>query len=201
MNGALLLGAALLLAACVRLPTPGQPITYHVLTDPGPVPASPAAHPSTLLVREMEAPALYQVTNPVFSRSAGTRAYYQYARFSEPPAKRLTWLIRQRLEAARVFRTVAPLGGSVRGDYQLNTRLIDFYHDAANVPGEALVLLEAELVRRSDARLIERRIFVARAPLDQADAQGATDALGRAANTAIDELTLWLARLMANESR
>jgi ABC-type uncharacterized transport system auxiliary subunit len=190
---------AVLLAGCLRLPGPGQAVTYHVLTDPGPVVRVPRPHPGTLLVREMDAPALYQIPSPVYSREAGMRMYYQYARWSEPPAKRLTWLLRQRLEAAGVFAAVAPLGGGVRGDYQLNTRLVDFYHDIAT--GVVLLVLEAEILRRSDARLLERRMFVAQQSVTSPDAASATEAMGRAANRAIDELTLWLARVVSAEGR
>lgn len=196
-----LLLLALLLGACLRLPGPGPAVTYHVLTDPGPVVKSPRTHAGTLLVREMDAAALYQVPRPVYSREAGTRMHYQYARWSEPPAKRLTWLLRQRLEAAGVFEAVSPLGGGVRGDYQLNTRLVDFYHDSAVPPGVVLLVLEAELIRRHDARLLERRMFVAQQPVTSPDAAGATEAMGRAANRVIDELTLWLARVVSAEGR
>ncbi len=196
-----LLLPAILLAGCLRLPGPGQAVTYHVLTDPGPVVKSPRPHAATLLVREMDAPALYQVPNPVFSREPGTRMHYQLARWSEPPAKRLTWLIRQRLEASGAFAVVSPLGGGVRGDYQLNTRLVDFYHDTASPPGVVLMVLEAEVLRRTDARLLERRIFVAQQPVSSHDVAGATEAMGRAANQVIDELTLWLARVVSAEGR
>lgn len=197
----LILVVLVLLGGCLRMPGPGQAVTYHVLTDPGPVVRSPGTHAGTLLVREMDAPALYQVPSPVYSREAGTRTHYQYARWSEPPAKRLTWLLRQRLEAAGVFETVSPLGGGVRGDYQLNTRLVDFYHDTASPPGDVLMLLEAEVLRRTDARLLERRMFVAQQPVASHDAAGATEAMGRAANRVIDELTLWLARVVSAEGR
>lgn len=193
--------AGLLLAGCVRLPSPGQPVIYHVLTTPGPVVPSPRTVAGTLLVREMDAPDLYQANSMVFSRSPGTRTYYQFARFSEPPAKRLTWLIRQRLEAARAFTVVSPLGGGVRGDYQLNTRLVDLYHEASTPPGVALLIVEAELVRRSDARLLARRVFVGQADVTTHDAQGAADAMGRAANQVIGDLTLWLTQAAAGEAR
>ncbi len=193
--------ASLLLAGCVRLPSPSQPVTYHVLTDPGPVVPSTRTHTGTLLVREMDASGLYQVSNLVFSRNPGTRTDYQFARWSEPPAKRLTWLIRQRLEAAGAFAVVSPLGGGVRGDYQLNTRLIDFYHEASTPPGVALLIIEAELVRRSDARLIARRMFVGQENVTTHDAQGAADAMGRAATQVIDALTLWLTEAAAPEPR
>ncbi len=192
---------ALLLSACVRLPGQGQAVTYHVLTDPGPVVPSLAPQAGTLLVREMDAPAFYQDPRLVFSRTAGTRTHYAYARWSEAPARRLTWLLSQRLEAARAFGTIAPLGGGVQGEYQLNTRLVDLYHDSASPPGIALLVLEAELVRRSDARLLGRRMFVAQEPVSTFDAGGAADAMGRAANRVIDDLIVWMARAVSGEGR
>lgn len=191
----------LLLGGCLRMPTQEHAVTHHVLTDPGPVQRSPATQPGVLLVREMDAPAFYQLPRLAYSRTPGTRAHYEYARWSEPPAQRLTWLLRQRLEAAGVFEVVAPLGGSVRGDYQLNTRLVDFYHDTATSPGVVLLVLEAEVLRRNDARLLERRMFVAQQPVSSHDVAGATEAMGRAATRAIDELTLWLARVVSAEGR
>lgn len=182
----------LLLGGCALPGEPTQPVRFHVLTDPGPVAPSPATRAGTLLVREMEAPPIYQDTRLIFSRAPGMRGQYQYARWSEPTPRRLSWLLRQRLETAGVFAAVAPLGGGVRGDCHLNTRLVDFYHDAATSPGVALVVLEAELVRRDTAALLGRRLFVAQVPLDGFDAAGAADALGRGANQIMDELAGWL---------
>jgi cholesterol transport system auxiliary component len=142
----------------------------------------------------MEAPPFYQDARLAFSRAPGTRGQYQYAQWSEPVPRRLAWMLRQRLEAAGVFRHVAPLGSGVLGDYQLNTRLIDFYHDASQSPGVALTVLEAELVRRRNGELVDRRIFVAQEPVVSYDAAGAADALGRGANRVMDELAVWLGR-------
>jgi cholesterol transport system auxiliary component len=191
----------MLLAGCLGLKAPERPATYHVLTDPGPVVKSTQTHPGVLLVRQMDAPAFYQVPRLVYSREPGTRAYYEYAHWSEPPTRRLTWILSQRLEASGVFTTVAPLGGGVAGDYQLNSRLIDFYHDASTPSGVVLLLLEAELVRREAAELVSRRLFVAQVPVAAFDAESAADAMGRAANRVIDELTVWIAQAVSGEAR
>lgn len=197
----LLLPALLLLAGCGLPGKPPVAVSYYVLTDPGPVVRGGATHPGILLLREMEAPPFYQDTRLAFSRRAGTRSQYQYARWSEPVARRLGWMLRQRLEAAEAFSVVAPLGSGVQGDFQLNTRLVDFYHDAAQPPGVALMVLEAEVVRRADGGLAGRRVFVAQVPAQTHDAAGAADALGRAANQVMDELTAWLVRVGTTEAR
>jgi cholesterol transport system auxiliary component len=190
----LILASVLALAGCALPGKPGRAVSYYVLTDPGPVARSAATHPGTLVLREMEAPPFYQDARLAFSSSAGTRGHYQFAQWNEPVARRMNWLLRQRLEAASVFRHVAPLGSGVHGDFQLNTRLIDFYHDASQSPGVALTVLEAELVRRASGELVDRRIFVAQVPLASFDAAGAADALGRGANQVMDELVAWLGR-------
>lgn len=182
----------LALGGCSLPGKPRQAVSYHVLTDPGPVAASGKTHAGTLLLRQMEAPPFYQDTRLAFSRAPGTRGQYQFAQWSESPPSRLHWMLRQRLETARVFAHVAPLGSGVLGDYQLNTRLIDFYHDAAQSPGVALAILEAELVRRASGELVDRRIFVAQEPVAGFDAAGAAEALGRGANRIMDELARWL---------
>jgi cholesterol transport system auxiliary component len=186
---ALLLG---LLGACSLPGEPQQAVSYYVLTDPGPVALSPVSHAGTLLVRDMEAPPFYQDTRLAFSRTPGTRGQYQYARWSEPAPRKLAWMLRQRLETARTFAAVAPLGNGVQGDYQLNTRLVDFFHDAATAPGVALVVLEAELVRRDTGSLAGRRLFAAQVPVQSYDARGAADALERGANQVMDEVVAWL---------
>jgi len=188
----LILLSMLALSGCSLPGKPRQGVSYYVLTDPGPVAPSPTTHPGTLLLREMEAPPFYQDARLAFSRAAGTRGQYQFAQWSEPLPSRLNWMLRQRLEAAGVFQHVAPLGSGVLGDYQLNTRLIDFYHDASASPGVALTTLEAELVRRANGELLDRRIFVAQVPVVSYDAAGAADALGQCANQVMDELVVWL---------
>jgi cholesterol transport system auxiliary component len=181
------------LAGCGIVPgTKRQPATYYILTDPGPLVFGAFTNPGTLLLREMDVPAFYQVPRLAYSREPGTRSHYEYARWSEPVGQRLTWLLRQRVEASKVFDNVASLGSGVIGDYQLNTRLVDFFHEAATPPGVVLLVMEAELIRRDSARLIGHRLFVSQVPVARHDAAAASDAMGVAANQIIDEMILWL---------
>lgn len=184
----------LTLAGCSVMPGPAQPVTYYVLPDPGPVAASGQVHPGVLLLREMDASSFYQARGLAYSREPGTRAHYQFAQWAELPARRLTWLLRQRLEESGIFATVAPLGGGVIGDYQLNTRLVDFYHDASTRPGSVRLLLDAELVNRAQGRLLARQAFLVQLPVSSYDANGAAEAMGRAANQMVDEIAVWLAQ-------
>ena len=184
----------LLLGAC-GITGPRQAVTWYVLEDQGKVSAAPTpVWKDTLLLRETDAPTFYQGAALAYSRAAGTRGHYQYARMAEWPAPRITQLLRRRLEQAALFAAVAPLGAGVSGGYQLNTRLLDFYHDAARAPGEVILVLEAELIRRADARLLARTRIETRAPAPSHDAQGAARGGNAALTEALDQLTTWLAR-------
>lgn len=180
------------LAGCGSLPGPAKPVTHYVLTDPGPVVPAARTLPGVLLLREMDASAFYQEPRLAYSRSPGTRANYEFAYWAEQPAKRLTWLLRQRIEASGTVATVAPLSVGVIGDYQLNTRLVDFYHDAATPPGVVLLLVEAELVQRERGTLLGRRIFVNQQPVASYDAEGAAQAMSRATTQVINDIVAWL---------
>jgi cholesterol transport system auxiliary component len=188
----------LCLGAC-GMSGPRTASTFYVLQDLGKKTANPTnpaakpAWPGTLLVRETDAPTFYQASAMAYSRAAGTRGHYQYARLTELPAPRIAQLIRQRLEQSALFTAVVPLGSGIEGGYQLNTRLLDFYHDAVRAPGEVILVLEAELVRRGDAHLLAHTRIETRAPASSLDAGGAAQGANAALTQALDRLTEWLA--------
>ena len=164
--------------------------------------ASPAklARP-VLLLREAEPGGFSQSLRLVYSRAPGTQAQYQYARWNEAPPKRLHTLLRQRLLASGLYAGVLPLGAGVQGDYQLNFRLLDFFHAAAQTPGSAHVALEAELVQRSSARLIGQQVFVADVPVASQTAAAAASGLGLASGQVLDAVVAWLARIQPVDAR
>jgi cholesterol transport system auxiliary component len=195
MNNRLIVAGLLLLAGC-SLSAPRHATTWYQLEDPGPVQrAATPVWPGTLLLRDADAPVFYQNNALAYSRESGTRGHYQYARLTEYPALQLTQLLRRRLERSGTFAAVSLLGSSVEGAYQLNTRLIDFYHDAAQAPGEEKLVLEVELVRRGDARLLAQTRIEAQAPTTSADAKGAVSAANAAVGQALDQVTAWLTGL------
>lgn len=200
-----------ILAGCSMLPAGRpHPVSHHVLTIPPATPAQPTSQSTSstpgqtgavLLLRDTETPGVFQSVRLVYSRTPEALSYYQYARWSEAPARMLNTLMRQRLNASGLYGAVVPLGAGVQADYQLNTRLQSFFHDAAKPPGVARVTLEAELVSRRDARLIARQVFQAEAPVPSHDATGAATGLGQASGRVLDELAAWLARVQPVDAR
>jgi len=198
---AVFFAAIFLLVGCSLPGARPQAISHYVLEVPE-VPAAQTANATdanakkpVLLLREAEPSGFSQTTRLIFSRTPGTRALYQYANWVEPPSKRLHTLIRERLLASGLYAGVAPLGAGVQGDYQLNFRLLDFFHNATQTPGLAQIKLEAELVQRGSARLISQRIFVAEVPIARQDAATAVVGLGQASGQVLDAMVEWVAKV------
>ncbi|OYY95229.1 MAG: hypothetical protein B7Y41_01595 [Hydrogenophilales bacterium 28-61-23] len=190
------------ISACSLPGARAQPIRYFVLeVPPLAAPSAVAAKDSgnaekpILLLREAEAGGFGQNLHLIYSRTPGTQAQYQYAFWNEAPPKRLHTLLRERLIASGFYAGVVPLGAGVQGEYQMNFRLHEFFHDATQTPGRARVKLEVELVRRSSARLIGQQVFVADVPLTGADAAGAAAGLGQASAQVLDAVIAWLTRV------
>lgn len=193
MRAVLLLFLLLGLVGCSLPGAREQAIRYFVLETPdvARVAASDASRP-VLLLRDAEAGVFVQSLRLIYSRAPGTQAYYQYAFWTEPPPKRLQTLLRQRLLASGLYGGVTPLGAGVQGDFQLNFRLLDFFHNAAMTPGQAEVRLEAELIERGSGRLLAQRTFAAQAILPSQDAAAAAAGLGRASGEVMDAIVAWL---------
>lgn len=169
-------------------------MVYYVLNDTEPQ-ASPTPTPAdapTLLVLDTTTAGFYDTDQLVFSRSAGTRGQYQFARWTERPGKRFADLLRARLDHLGRYH-VATSGAYVRGDLMLDTRLIEFYHDATREPGQVRLELRAEVVDLKQRTLLGRRTFEQQVPVTTYDAAGAAQASSQAVSRVLDDLSAWLA--------
>ena len=197
MKSALVLAAlSLLLTGCVNFgeKTKIPAVVYYVLNDPVSAtdPAPLRADAKTLLVLDTTTGSFYDTDQLVFSRSAGTRGQYQFARWTERPGKRFADLMRTRLDRQGAWN-VSAAGGYVRGDMLLDTELVEFYHDAASEPGQMRLVRRAELVDLKQRALLGRRVFEQQVPLTTYDAAGAAKASNQVVGRVLDDLTTWLA--------
>lgn len=194
-NAFLLLALAVALTGCINFgeKATASAITYYVLDDPagvaGSVPPKPDA--PTLLVFDTTAGSFYDTDQLIFSRSAGTRGQYQFARWTERPGRRFADLMRARLDRQGTWNITAT-SGHVRGDLLLDTELVEFYHDAADEPGHVRLVLRAELVDLKRRTLLGRQVFEQKVGLTTYDAAGVAQASNIAVGRALDDLTAWL---------
>jgi cholesterol transport system auxiliary component len=187
--------AIALLAGCMGIPEV-PPREYYVLEDlSGAGAGKPgAAAGPVLLVNPALASPFYDTQSLVFSRAPGQRAYYQFAAWTERPARALSELLARRLEAGGGFRAVAATTAGVRGDIVLHNRLEEFYHDVAEKPGSVRIEVTAVLVDPVERTLIARRRFVLSAPVASENAPGAVAAFNQATTALLDEMSAWIAR-------
>jgi cholesterol transport system auxiliary component len=187
-----------LLAGCVGIPEV-PPREYYVLEDrdgegaPKPGPAATRV----LLVNPALASPFYDTQSLVFSRAPGQRAYYQFAAWTERPARALSELLARRLEAGGGFRAVAATTAGVRGDIVLHNRLEEFYHNVAEKPGSVRIEVTAVLVDPAERTLIARRRFVQDAPAADENAPAAVAAFNQATTALLDEMSAWIERAAA----
>jgi cholesterol transport system auxiliary component len=145
----------------------------------------------TLLLEPTTAEGFYDTQAIVYSRSPGTRAYYQLNSWTEPPGRRLDALLMQRLDCSGAFAAVAPATAGVSATFVLSAHLEEIYHDTSTSPGQARIVLTAVLSDQTRRTIASQHRFWASAPVTTADAAGAVQAFDIALGPLLDEIADW----------
>jgi len=192
-RAALVLVAATCVAGCLG-GSSVPPRTYYVLQDQAPASDAAAASPGrqSLVVAASAADVFYDAESLVFSRSQGERAYYQFAAWTDRPARSVVQLTERRLQSRGRFASVTSMSAGVRADLLLNIGIVQFYHDVAAHPAVVRVELTAELIDWRTRSLLAQRTFTASAQVATDDAQAAAAAFNRAVTAALDALVPWV---------
>lgn len=161
-----------------------QPHRYYLL-EPRPAAATP--HSGAITPAPTTAASFYDTQDIVFSRSPGTRGYYQFSHWTERP---------QRVMQSELAARYAP----AREGYILATHLVEIYHDAAAVPGASRITVTAELIERAHRTPVARRTFTREAPAESHDAAGAVAGFNVAAGAVLDDIVEWADREAAARS-
>ncbi len=179
MRSALVFLLAACMAAC-SAPGPREADRFFIL-DAGVAPAvAPRADPS-LFVAPTTAGSFYDTQDMVFSRDAGTRAYYQFNHWTERPQRSMHRQLASRLD-----------GGGPKSALRLDTNLDEIYHDATVEPGTARIRVTAELVDPASRAVLARRTFTSSAPAASYDAPGAVRAFNQALAALIGDIERWV---------
>ncbi len=127
------------------------------------------------------AASFYDTQDIAFSRAPGTRAYYQFNRWTERPQHGIHAQL-----AARFG------GAGAKGAIRLDTHLEEIYHDAAQEPGTARITVAAELVDPATRAVLARRTFTRSAPAASYDAPGAVRGFNQALAALIGDIEGWV---------
>jgi len=170
---------AVSLAAC-SVPGPREPDRYFVL-DAGMAAGAAPRSGASVAVAPTTAASFYDTQDIAFSRAPGTRAYYQFNRWTERP--------QQSIHA----QLAARMGGAgAKGALRLDTHLEEIYHDAAQEPGTARITVAAELVDPATGAVLARRTFTRSAPAASYDAPGAVRGFNQALAALIGDIEGWI---------
>jgi cholesterol transport system auxiliary component len=190
-----LLLATVLVAMAGCLPSGGtrEAQRYYILDAPDSK-SAPAAAPKspTLVVPPTSAASFYDTQDLVFSRSPGTRAYYQFNAWTERPGRAIHELLVARLQRSGAFKAVVGADRPVADALVLRTELEEIYHDAVKPPGEARIVLTVELIDPSRNASLARRSFTQAAPAPTYDAEGAVQGFRQALGALLDEVVAWV---------
>jgi cholesterol transport system auxiliary component len=155
---------------------------YYVLDAPEEKIAAAAPRSITLAVPPTTTASFYDTQDLVYSRSPGTRAYYQFNSWTERPGRAIHEALQARLQRS----------GTSKESLVLRTHLEEIYHDAVKPPGTARIVLSAELFDPSRNVSIARRSFSQSAPAPTYDAQGAVQGFRHALGALLDEVVVWV---------
>ncbi len=186
-------GASLAGCFSIGLGGEGTALAQYRLEDLAPK-VQPRATPidRRLLLATLPSESIGDTYSMAFTKAAQQRQFYQFASWTDRPSARVVHLLAERIDARRIFDSVGRLGSGVGGGLILNVGVNEVIHDVSN--GTARIEVTAELIERRGRNLVERKRFIASAPVAQENAPAAVAALSRALTTVLDEMVPWLER-------
>lgn len=181
------------LSACMSLGEAGPAQQFYVLQDTrvSAVNISPQVGNRTVLLSASAGSPFYDSVRLAYSQQPSARAYYQFANWTTRPAVRLGQLLTQRLNVqAKV--NAGWLSSDLQADWLLELRVDEFYHDVSVVPGQARLIVQADLLDRRTQQIKASRAFHIHAEAKSKDAAGAVAAFQTATTLWLDQVSVWL---------
>ena len=188
----IILVSVVLLAGCVGPGTQTETATY-LLSAALPAKTVSVKSTTTLLVSPTRAHPGFDTPRMAYVREANRLEYYAYHRWVEAPARMLTPLIAQSLEASGSFGAVVQSPASVRGNLRLDTELVNFIQDFTQKPSRLRMTLRAQLVDVASGAVIGTRTFESQINASAEAAPGGAAAANLATAEILSKLAEWCA--------
>jgi cholesterol transport system auxiliary component len=174
------LGFLLVVCAACTVPGPREPDRYFLLDAGLEREARPRAG-APVAVAATTASSFYDTQDIAYSRSPGTRAYYQFNRWTDRPQRAIHAQLSSRLGAP-----------GAKGALRLGTHLEEIYHDASQEPGTARITIVAELADGASRAVLARRTFTRSAHAASYDAPGAVRGFNQALAALLGDIEGWV---------
>jgi cholesterol transport system auxiliary component len=192
---------ALNLSACMSLGEAGPAQQFYVLQDSRVNTAHSTVRPGspTVLLNTSAGSPFYDSIRLAYSQQRGARAYYQFANWTTRPAVRLGQLLAQRINGQGKVNA-AWHSSELQGDWLLELRVDEFYHDVSVAPGQARLVVLAELINRRSQQLKAARIFDVQSEVTTRDATGAVSGFQDATTQWLDQISAWVEQTLTPAS-
>ncbi|OFZ70878.1 MAG: hypothetical protein A2Z01_11020 [Betaproteobacteria bacterium RBG_16_58_11] len=182
-----------LLAACVGPQGKQADTATYLLSAALPAKSVSAKSALTLLVTPTRAHPGFDTPRMAYVREANRIEYYAYHRWVETPARMLTPLIAQALEAGGAFGAVVQSPASVRANLRLDTELVSLMQDFTQQPSRVRLVVRAQLVDAGSGAVIATRTFEVHTSATAEAAHGGAEAANRATAEILSKLGDWCA--------
>ena len=159
-------------------------------------PAARAASAPTLVVTEPRAAAGFDSPRMIYLRQPHQLEYFANSEWVDAPARMLAPLLVAALDAG-AFRAVWYAPSAARGDWRLDTELVQLQHEFAAQPSQVRMVLRAYLVDDANRRVLASRQFEAVVPAPSEGPYGGVIAANEAARQLLADLAAFCAAEVA----
>lgn len=150
--------------------------------------------PVTLLVAPMRAHPGFDTSRMAYLREPHRLEYFAHNQWVEAPARMLTPLVVQALEASSVYSAVVQASSSVPAPLRLDTELIQLAQDFSAHPSRMRLRVRAQLVDIQTQTIRAGRLFEVQAASASEDARGGVAALNQVLPEMLTQLAEWAAQ-------
>ena len=188
------------LAGCVLLQKPKVIEVYllepKIAATSSSTPRLPAR--TSIVVDQIETTRLLKGNTIIFGRDPLTRGKYQYSEWETPVPIRLQKIIANALQASNQFSQVVENEMLGLPAWKLKLELVDFYHDAQEIPGHVVISVRSTLISPKRASTPTHGLFQIRRPAHSFDAHGAVLSINEALAEMVPEIVGWTVAKIQN---
>ena len=126
--------------------------------------------------------------------------YFSKSQWVETPAKMLTPLLVQSLEARGMWQSVIAMPTSIRGDYRLDLTHVVLVQEFLRYPSQLRLGWRGQLIHLQDRQIIGTKMFTVEEEALSEDAYGGVLAAQQAVNKLLNDLNEWLSGCLQEQS-
>ncbi len=151
---------------------------------------------ATLLVSLPRAQAGFDTPRMAYLLRPYEIRYYAHNRWTDTPARLLAPLVVEAMEETGCWHTVAQMPAAVRGDYRLDTEILNWQQEFFSQPSRVRLALRAQLVELGGQQVVAARRLEVLEDAPSEDAYGGVLASQRAVEKLLRQVSAWVQGLM-----